>query len=111
MTKSLQNFKKLVEDLLEDLMRDLGVTDEQFVAACDKAAQNPIHKKIVDQIMAVDNFIAFKKLMVKRNTELNQQVLAAEKVKEVLPQTEQKTSDDKTPAKADAGMKEALKVA
>ena len=40
--------------------------------ACDKAAKNPVHKKIVYQIMAVDNFVAFKKLMVKRNTELNQ---------------------------------------
>lgn len=30
--------------------------------------------------MAVDNFLAFKKLMVKRNNELNQQVIVAEKV-------------------------------
>ncbi len=73
-------FKKLVEGLLEELMRDLGVSDEQFVDACDKAAKNPIHKKIVDQIMAVDNFLAFKKLMVKRNNELNQQVIVADKV-------------------------------
>jgi hypothetical protein len=30
--------------------------------------------------MAVDNFLAFKKLMVKRNNELNQQVIVADKV-------------------------------
>jgi hypothetical protein len=30
--------------------------------------------------MAVDNFLAFKKLMVKRNNELNQQAIVAEKV-------------------------------
>ena len=30
--------------------------------------------------MAVDNFLAFKKLMVKRNNELNFQVIAADKV-------------------------------
>lgn len=29
----------------------------------------------MDQITAVDNFIAFKKLMVKRNTELNEQAM------------------------------------
>jgi polyhydroxyalkanoate synthesis regulator protein len=29
----------------------------------------------VDQITAVENFIAFKKLMVKRNTELNEQAM------------------------------------
>lgn len=32
-----------------------------------------MHKKIVDQITAVDNFVAFKKLMVKRNGELESQ--------------------------------------
>lgn len=56
-------------------MAELGVSDEQFVEACRKAEQNPIHKKIVDQIMAVDNFLAFKKLMVKRNQELNRQAM------------------------------------
>ena len=56
-------------------MTELGVSDEQFVAACEKAEKNPIHKKIVDQIMAVDNFLAFKKLMVKRNQELNKQAI------------------------------------
>ena len=39
--------------------------------ACDKSASNKIHKKIVDQIVAVDNFVAFRKLMCKRNAELN----------------------------------------
>ena len=57
----------MVEDLLQSLMQDLGVTDQQFMDACEKASKNPIHKKIVDQITAVDNFIAFKKLMIKRN--------------------------------------------
>lgn len=56
-------------------MAELGVTQEQFIEACDKASENPLHKKIVDQIIAVDNFMAFKKLMVKRNTELNEQAI------------------------------------
>lgn len=33
-----QDFKKIVEDLLAELMAELGVSDEQFVAACDKAS-------------------------------------------------------------------------
>jgi hypothetical protein len=68
-------FKKIVDDLLSELMAELGVSQEQFVEACTKASQNPLHKKIVDQITAVDNFVAFKKLMVKRNTELNEMAL------------------------------------
>lgn len=76
LTHSLQQFKKMVEDLLAELMAELGVTDEQFVDACKKASSSPIHKKIVDQIMAVDNFQAFKRLMIKRNAELTVQAEA-----------------------------------
>jgi hypothetical protein len=49
--------------------------------------------------MAVDNFVAFKKLMVKRNSELNQQVLAADKAtKEDTTTTPlQQPADPKTP--------------
>ena len=64
-----------MEELLGELMAELGVSDEQFVEACRKAESNPIHKKIVDQIMAVDSFLAFKRLMVKRNQELNRQAV------------------------------------
>jgi hypothetical protein len=86
-TKIHNDFKKLVEELIGCLLAELGVTQEQFMEACEKAGANPIHKRIVDQIIAVDNFMAFKKLMWKRNTELNQQAMKlmskqAEKEKE-----------------------------
>ena len=29
-------------------MAELGVTQDQFMEACDKASENPLHKKIVD---------------------------------------------------------------
>ena len=45
------------------------------MAACEKAGHNQVHKRIVDQIVAVDDFIAFKKSMIKRNSELNQQAM------------------------------------
>lgn len=66
-----RQFKQLVEELIGELLAELGVTQEQFMEACEMAEKNPIHKKIVDQIVAVDNFVAFKKLMCKRNAELN----------------------------------------
>ena len=68
-------FKKIVEDLIGELIAELGVTQEIFMHACKNAESNPIHKKIVDQIVAVDNFVAFKKLMCKRNGELNKQAM------------------------------------
>jgi hypothetical protein len=61
-----------VEELIGELLAELGVDQDVFMGACAKAEKNPIHKKIVDQIVAVDNFVAFKRLMCKRNAELNQ---------------------------------------
>ena len=52
--------------------------------ACAMASKNPLHKKIVDQITAVDNFVAFKKLMNKRNTELNEQAIKMMQRKEQI---------------------------
>ncbi len=63
--------------------------------ACEKASANPLHKKIVDQITAVDNFIAFKRLMVKRNTELNEQaikMLTGQSQQQQQPASQQQTS-------------------
>lgn len=71
----LQSFKKLIDELLCELMAELDITQEQFLEACDKASPNPQHAKIVSQIMAVENFVSFKKLMIKRNTELNEEAL------------------------------------
>lgn len=88
-------------------MTDLGVTDEQFLAACEKASKNPMHKKIVDQITAVDNFVAFKRLMNKRNTELNNQAAAVDKIAP-LQQQQPKVAQGK---QSDEAMKEALRVA
>ncbi len=62
--------------------------------ACEKASANPLHKKIVDQITAVDNFIAFKRLMVKRNTELNEQaikMLTGQTQQQQQPSSQQQT--------------------
>ena len=82
-----QDFKKIVENLLEELMKELGVTHEQFVDSCKRAEKNPVHKKIVDQILAVENFMAFKRLMVKRNQELNRQAI-------LLYEKQQKSAKD-----------------
>lgn len=45
------------------------------MAACSRAAYNPMHKSVVDQITSVDDFMAFKKLMIKKNNDLNQEAL------------------------------------
>merc|ERR1712096_146089 len=67
-------FKTLVEDLIDYHLNDVQVTEEQFVKACN-ITKNPEDKKIFDQILAVDNFTAFKKLMINRNKELEMEAL------------------------------------
>ena len=88
----------MVEELLGELMAELGVTQELFLEACEKASSNPLHKKIVDQITAVENFIAFKKLMIKRNTELNQEALKIMGQKQGTTQPEVTGSDTQAAA-------------
>jgi The ARF-like 2 binding protein BART len=56
-------------------MAELDISQEQFLDAFDKAQTDPKHKKIVHQVMAVEDFLIFKQLMIKRNTELNQEAL------------------------------------
>jgi len=38
-----KDFCKIVEDLLNELMTELGISEEQFAEACETAAANPIH--------------------------------------------------------------------
>ncbi len=56
-------------------MAELEITQEMFLEACDKAQSDPRHQKIVQQILAVEDFLTFKKLMAKRNAELNAEAL------------------------------------
>ena len=71
----LQDFKKIIDELLCELMAEFDITQEQFLGCFEKAKTDPKHRKIVYQILAVDDFLAFKKLMIKRNTELNEEAL------------------------------------
>ena len=71
----MQQFKKIVDELLCELMAELEITQEMFLEACDKAQSDPRHQKIVQQILAVEDFLTFKKLMAKRNAELNAEAL------------------------------------
>ena len=41
----------------------------------EKGLKNPNHRKIFEQLLIVDNFLVFKKLMVKRNKELELEAL------------------------------------
>eukprot|EP01051_Picozoa_sp_SAG22_P022525 SAG22_NODE_5429_length_1014_cov_1.733333_2_plen_94_part_00 len=52
-----------------------GITPEEFVEVCEKNHDSQINEFVFNQILAVDDFTSFKKMMVKRNIELNVQAL------------------------------------
>lgn len=63
-------FKKLVETKLDGFCAEFGIDHDIFEQACSKIS-NQVHKKCIDQIIAVDNFLLFKKMMIARNKKLN----------------------------------------
>jgi hypothetical protein len=70
-----QAFQELVEVLLEQHLAELGVTPEQFVAACERGAGNPANEAVLKHVLAVDDFLTFRSLMINRNIELNQEAI------------------------------------
>tara|TARA_B110000285_G_scaffold37687_1_gene40803 strand:- start:551 stop:913 length:363 start_codon:yes stop_codon:yes gene_type:complete len=64
------DFKSIVEVKLDGFCAEFGIDHELFVKACSKIS-NRVHQKCIDQLIAVDNFMLFKKMMVQRNTKLN----------------------------------------
>ena len=65
-------FVELVEGLLSKNLHEIGISDDQFVAAVASGSNSAdqIQRVIFGQILAVDDFLTFKKLMTSRNAEL-----------------------------------------
>eukprot|EP00967_Tisochrysis_lutea_P093156 scaffold134613_cov30-Tisochrysis_lutea.AAC.2 len=55
----------------------MGVTVDHFAAAIAKLAQTAAGKETLEQILAVDDFCSFKRMMAKRNRELELEALKA----------------------------------
>lgn len=52
------------------MLKDIGLSEQQFAEACENASGDAERKKIIDQLINIDDYIHFKKLMVRRNLEL-----------------------------------------
>ena len=53
----------------------MGITYEDFFLVCAEGVKNHSHYKTFQQILACDNFFSFKRLMIKRNKQLNAEAL------------------------------------
>lgn len=70
-------FRMMVESLMELHLQDMGCTTEQFAQLCATCGSTNVGREVVEQILAVDDFVSFKKMMVKRNMELELESLKA----------------------------------
>ena len=69
-----QKFKKLIESQLEAYIQDLGISSADFVTTCGKAAKK-VHRTVLQQILAVEDFLLFKQMMVNRNIQMNKEAM------------------------------------
>lgn len=67
-------FQQLVDGLLTTYIEELGVPMEDALEAI-KASGDPTHKRLVEYLTYLDDFLSFKKLMEKRNVELEVEAL------------------------------------
>lgn len=71
-------FCHLIDNLLGAHLSEVGVSEEQFAKVIEFGYQKrDINRKVFDQIIACDDFLTFKKMMVKRNIQLELEVVQA----------------------------------
>lgn len=61
--------------MLDVLIIEIGITYEQFMEQVERGLKVAPHRKVFEQLLIVDNFQVFKKLMVKRNKEIELEVI------------------------------------
>ncbi|DBA00315.1 TPA: hypothetical protein N0F65_001510 [Lagenidium giganteum] len=70
-TELHDQFRELVESVLCSNLAEIGITASDFADICERSRHSTdISIEVVNQILAMDDFLTFKKLMVKRNLEL-----------------------------------------
>ncbi|KAL0964525.1 hypothetical protein UPYG_G00325170 [Umbra pygmaea] len=75
-TEIHQQYKDLVEKLLETYMQDVGISEQQFLEACSSSfAKSKTLQTVFQPILATDDFNMFRALMVQKNMELQLQAL------------------------------------
>ena len=67
-------FTQLIENMLNDLLIEGGITQEQFLTAAERGLNDSKYKKYFDQILNFTEYNYFKSLMTKRNYTLMKRV-------------------------------------
>ena len=70
-------FREMVDSLLGMHLANMGCGAEDFAALCNQYSTTDAGREVLEQILAVDDFVSFKKMMSKRNMELELESLKA----------------------------------
>ena len=66
-----KEFRDHIEALISSNLGELGITSEVFFESCENGRNNrDINKLVFERMIAMEDFETFKKLMTKRNMEL-----------------------------------------
>lgn len=75
-TEIHQQYKQVVEKLLENYMQEVGISEQQFLDACTSSyAKSKALQALFQPVLASDDFQMFRSLMVQKNMELQLQAL------------------------------------
>lgn len=64
----------MIEENLSILLTDIGLEEERFAEAVEKASHTNF-KYVLEELLWVDDFLKFKSFMLDRNKELNEEAL------------------------------------
>uniref|UniRef100_A0A672R7Z9 Cilia- and flagella-associated protein 36 n=2 Tax=Sinocyclocheilus grahami TaxID=75366 RepID=A0A672R7Z9_SINGR len=70
-----QQYKQLVERLLQNHMQEVGISEQQFLHACSSFSKTKTLQAVFQPVVATDDFQMFRSLMVQKNMELQLQAL------------------------------------
>ena len=69
-----------MEGVINSNLAELDVTPDVFYEACQKSRDSrDINRQVFEKLLAMEDFTVFKKIMVKRNTELQYEAMQAYK--------------------------------
>lgn len=75
-TEIHQEYKELVEKLLEGYLKEIGINEDQFQEACTSPlAKIRTSQAILQPVLAAEDFTIFKTMMVQKNIEMQLQAI------------------------------------
>lgn len=75
-TEIHQEYKELVEKLLESYLKEIGINEDQFQEACTSPlAKTHTSQTILQPVLAAEDFTIFKAMMVQKNIEMQLQAI------------------------------------